>query len=294
MIGATLCLVPIVFYWAAVAVQNNVNRVEDWLPKTFEETKHLAWFRKHFASDQFVIVSWQGCRLDVGQVTNDDPKSCERRRRSPPARLARLLIPEKNLGKPEGFALAANFQDLSTLAEGVSPEDAATCEKYFKSVLTGRDLLNRLTAPPLSLSAEAAVKRLQGTMIGPDGEQTCLVVTLRCGTERIKASARHRKKSHLSRRRATGNSATHDCQSGYHSRRSSLGGPTRRQQRNRRRRRTNIGAIGWAVWAARFRTGMVVTAQHTSDAHRILLWSADAPPLLWLSLAFQDKTSMPF
>lgn len=179
VIGATLCLSPLVFYWAALAVQSNVNRVEDWLPKTFEETKHLAWFREHFPSDQFVIVSWRGCRLDVGQAGNgetnrvspgDDPRL---------VRLARLLVPEKNLGEREDSLDQVNLQDPSSSTDDASPEDAALCSKYFNSVLTGRDLLNQLTAPPLSLSVEAAVERLQGTMIGPDGAQTCLIVTLR-------------------------------------------------------------------------------------------------------------------
>ena len=179
VIGATLCLVPLVFYWAAVAVQNNVNRVEDWLPKTFEETKHLAWFREHFSSDQFVIVSWQGCRLDVGQVANDDSSRAAAGDDPRLARLAKLLVPESSRREPELSALEIDSQDLSPQSEDVSPDDAATCSKYFKSVLTGRDLLDRLTAPPLSLTLEAAVKRLQGTMLGPDGEQTCLIVTLR-------------------------------------------------------------------------------------------------------------------
>ncbi len=169
VVGATLCLLPLAFYWAAVAVQSNVNRVEDWLPKTFDETKHLAWFREHFASDQFVIVSWKDCRLDVSNSKSDDPRL---------TRLARLLVPDKNRESPGNAVAVANSQVLNPVIEDIGPEDAAACAKYFKSVVTGRELLDRLTGPPLSLSVETAVKRLQGTMIGPDGRQTCLVVTL--------------------------------------------------------------------------------------------------------------------
>ncbi|MCA9157500.1 MAG: MMPL family transporter [Planctomycetales bacterium] len=179
VIGATLCLSPLVFYWAALAVQSNVNRVEDWLPKTFEETKHLAWFREHFPSDQFVIVSWRGCRLDVGQVTNDETNRVSPADDPRLARLARMLVPEKNRGEREDSLDQVNSQAPGSSADEVSREDAALCSKYFNSVMTGRDLLDQLTAPPLSLSVEAAVERLQGTMIGPDGAQTCLIVTLR-------------------------------------------------------------------------------------------------------------------
>ncbi len=164
----TLCLLPIAFYCAARAVQNNVNRVEDWLPKSFEETKHLAWFRQHFASDQFVIVSWQGCQLGVDHEASDSTTPSAIPDDPRLAQLAQLLVPVNR---------DANFTSPAPPAEFSTADEAARA-RYFKSVVTGRDLLDQLTAPPLSLPRETAINRLQGTMIGPDGKQTCLVVTL--------------------------------------------------------------------------------------------------------------------
>lgn len=174
LIGITLGLLPVVFICAAKAVQSNVNRVEDWLPKSFEETRHLAWFRKNFASDQFVIVSWEGCQLanspteaaTAAAAAQDDPRL---------ALLARLLVPAAD-SVSEAESLAASGPTSS--AGVVSAEDDAARRKYFKSVVTGREVLDRLTNAPLSLPRAEALKRLQGTMIGPDGQQTCLVVTL--------------------------------------------------------------------------------------------------------------------
>jgi predicted RND superfamily exporter protein len=37
-------------------------------------------------------------------------------------------------------------------------------------------VLERLTAPPLALDREAAIDRLRGMLVGPDGETTCLVI----------------------------------------------------------------------------------------------------------------------
>lgn len=62
---------------------------------------------------------------------------------------------------------------LSELAEG--QEEGSP----FAGVLTGRALLEQLTAPPLNLSRQLAVARLQGSIIGPDGRHTCAVITLR-------------------------------------------------------------------------------------------------------------------
>ena len=162
IVVVTLVFLPISFYYAGRAVQSNVNRVEDWLPRSFEETKHLAWFRQHFAADQFIIVSWQGCQLGTEESgTQDDPRL---------ELLANLLVPNQSGvlsdGKPE--------YSQNQLSEA----DDIARRKYFKSVITGRQILDRLTKPPLSLPVKTATGRLQGSMIGPDGKQTCLVVTL--------------------------------------------------------------------------------------------------------------------
>lgn len=163
-------MLPLSFYGAGRAIQTNVNRVEDWLPKSFEETRNLTWFREHFASDQFVVISWEGCKLatqvadvatdaDPTVVPKDDPRI---------AKLAELLVPSET---------ASSGGQEGEVAEASPSLDAAR-RKYFKAVVTGRTLLEQLTRPPLNLPIQEAVSRLQGTMIGPDGQQTCVVVTL--------------------------------------------------------------------------------------------------------------------
>lgn len=57
-------LVPFALRGARMAVQGMKNDVKDWLPKDFVETAELDWFRKHFVSEQFVVVSWDGCTGD--------------------------------------------------------------------------------------------------------------------------------------------------------------------------------------------------------------------------------------
>jgi len=44
LIGSLSC-VPFAFFSAGKAIQSNVNKIEDWLPKSFSETGELAWFR---------------------------------------------------------------------------------------------------------------------------------------------------------------------------------------------------------------------------------------------------------
>ena len=152
-------LTPVMIYAAYRTIQSNTNKVQDWLPATFVETGDLAWFRRHFAGDQFVIISWDGCRLGGNpsqpNAEPDDPRI---------EQFAQALAPEFNL-------LSA---DRSPPPSGEAPPH----KHYFKSVTTPRQLLTFLTSPPMDVPYDIAVRRLQGLLIGPDGHQASLVVTL--------------------------------------------------------------------------------------------------------------------
>lgn len=131
---------PFLMAGAARTIRSNSNKVADWLPPTYAETGDLRWFREHFLADQFVIISWDGCRL------GEDP------------------------ALQGGDADDPRLERLAARLEG----DGG----YVKAVTTGRRLLDRLTSPPLDVSYETAVARLQGGVIGADGRQTCVIVTL--------------------------------------------------------------------------------------------------------------------
>jgi hypothetical protein len=67
----------------------------------------------------------------------------------------------------------ARFVEAAT-GQG-APRDAAG-RPWFEDVASGQQAVARLTAPPLGLDRAAAVERLRGVLVGPDGEQTCVVV----------------------------------------------------------------------------------------------------------------------
>ena len=151
MILAIVCLAtPFLLYNAKLAVDSNTNKVGDWIPKTFTETGELNWFRQHFMGDQFVVVTWDGCKLggdpSAENSEPDDPRI---------EQLAQTLIP----------------------TDSTRP-NAAKYMKYFKSVNTARRVLDRITAPPSSVPYAEAVRRLQGAMVGPDGRHTAVVINL--------------------------------------------------------------------------------------------------------------------
>lgn len=68
---------------------------------------------------------------------------------------------------------------LTLFAKKVVPDaQDIAYDAYFKKVETSQSLLNRLMSPPLSLTEEQSLERLQGLFIGPDKQQACAVVTL--------------------------------------------------------------------------------------------------------------------
>jgi uncharacterized protein len=131
-------LLPLTVLGVLAAIKSNANDVRDWLPAHFAETAQYREFKEWFGSDEFVIVSWPGCNLD-------DPRLDE---------------------------LSANLRARSLVhqQQGAPP--------LFSRVTTGRELVEELATDRVGLSFEEAVSRLQGTLIGPDGTQTCAVVTL--------------------------------------------------------------------------------------------------------------------
>ncbi len=152
---AFLFVTPFLFQAADRAIRSNTNKVTDWLPKTFSETIQLRWFRQHFVADQFVVISWPGCEL------GDDPSQPNARPDDPRIeRLAKYLVPTPKSRK--GQPVATNGEHT----------------KYFQVVTTARRTLDDLTSKPSEVPYNLAVKRLQGTLIGPDGKQTCVVVML--------------------------------------------------------------------------------------------------------------------
>ena len=131
-------LLPLAAFGAQRALDNNTNDVRTWLPQQYPETADYHWFRQHFGNDEFVVITWPGCHAD-------DPRL---------DRLVSRLVPA-----PEE-AVADNRREL------------------FARIVTGPEVLARLMEPPINLSRDAAIRRLRGTLFGPDAKQTCAILTL--------------------------------------------------------------------------------------------------------------------
>jgi uncharacterized protein len=137
VVALFILLTPLVLFGAVMAALSNSNDVRNWLPEDYAETRNYAWFKQHFGLEEFVLATWPGCDLDSPQLEE----------------FANRVLPDE--GEPQ----------------------ATERRRLFSQVVTGTRLVDELMAPPASLSRGQAVKRLRGSLVGGDGEQTCAIVT---------------------------------------------------------------------------------------------------------------------
>lgn len=128
------------FIWMGTrrALQNNRNDVKKWLPDGFQETLDHAWFESHFPHEQFILASWDNCKLG-------DPS-------------LEMMASKMKLLTKQPFAKGQPV--------------------FFKNVLTADQLADEIQSSFKSLDHEEIIDRLRGSLVGPDGKHTCLVVTL--------------------------------------------------------------------------------------------------------------------
>ncbi|HEY2410693.1 MAG TPA: MMPL family transporter [Pirellulaceae bacterium] len=133
-----MLLLPLVGFGVVRAIRSNANDVRDWVPGHYAETRDYRWFRQHFGNEDFVVVSWPGCTLGDPQLAQFAIRLRERND----------LYEQRGAGAP------------------------------FRRVTTGSELVAQMTAEPVSLNRDRVISRLTGTIVGPDSQTTCAIITL--------------------------------------------------------------------------------------------------------------------
>lgn len=140
-----LAVTPALGYGVWNGMRGGDNDVRQWLPAGFEETRNYDWFVAQFGSEEMAVISWPGATLSDERLD----------------RVAEGLAP---------FVASNGTEDDATDNEQRRP--------LFSHVMTSRQALADLMAEPMNLSRDEAIRRLQGTLLGPDGETAGLIVTV--------------------------------------------------------------------------------------------------------------------
>lgn len=166
-----LLLSPCILLGAMRALQSNHNSPLDWVAASFPARQKYDQFVRTFGPGDAVIVSWPGCYWD-------DPRldRLVRAWRSAPA----FCDPQ---GQPWFQRVICGRDTLQQLVRPPAPPQPAPPlpqQPAEAGAATAATVLTALGAGGLrdGLPLPEAVRRLQGTLIGPDRRTTCAVLTL--------------------------------------------------------------------------------------------------------------------
>ncbi len=162
-VGLLLILAVPAIVHSHAAIESLLNQPADWVPNSLPEKAEYNEFSQRFSVAGIVFLSWPGAELDspeLDAVAAAIHPLCEDS--FDPDLDAEALA---ELPKPARDAIG----QIREIAKSKTP---------FKWVRSGTELLQRMTGNPARLSRRAAVSRLRGCMVGPNGKQTCLVLSL--------------------------------------------------------------------------------------------------------------------
>jgi predicted RND superfamily exporter protein len=132
LVWLVLAIAPLLMAGSWIALKENANSINDWLPSEYQATLRYQWFQEHFGTDEFAMISWPGCSLDDPRIdrlskilkpSDDDggsaPSSRFHRVVSGPSIIRELMAPPVNLTREEAIdRLGGIF---------ISPDHNLTC-----------------------------------------------------------------------------------------------------------------------------------------------------------------------
>jgi predicted RND superfamily exporter protein len=153
----TLLLAPSLIHSAA-AIGTLRNLPALWLPADMPIRTDFFQFVDDFDVTDTILVSWPAARLDDPSVDTAmnwlEPLSSEINQDQP---------------IPQHVRQNKDYAAILEISDGGYP---------FRWVRSGNQIVDRLTSPPLNLTRSAAANRLRGSLVGSDGRQTCLILSL--------------------------------------------------------------------------------------------------------------------
>ncbi len=145
------------------AIETLYNHPSDWVPDSIVEKAEFNEFVEHFAVTNLMMIAWQ--QADLG---------------SPSLQRATELLRPLSEADFDPASDAAMIAGLPAWAASDLNEIRSVCDTPtpLRFVRSGDETLSRLTSPPVNLARNSAIARLQGTLIGDDAKQSCIVLSL--------------------------------------------------------------------------------------------------------------------
>ena len=164
-------LLPVIAFGAFNALKSSNNSPIDWVDASFTERRQYDEFVELFGPGDVVIASWPECfwtdeRLDL--LANDLRQSPRFRDSSGESLLYQVVCGREVVLK---LTQATPTPETQGQASDEEPDSPTAIPRLAASEIT----------------PEVAVRRLQGSLIGPDGRTTCVIVTLNAAGLAVRA-----------------------------------------------------------------------------------------------------------
>jgi uncharacterized protein len=161
-----LMAVPVAFR-SYSAINGLFNRPSDWIPADMPVRVAFDDFAKRFSVTDLIMISWDGADLGSPEL-------------EAATRLLQTLCDQPELEASDD----PSSNEIARLP--LNAEATATVQALRESLgelplhwaRNGSQLIDRMTGSPTNFSESVATKRLAGSIIGPDGKQTCMIISL--------------------------------------------------------------------------------------------------------------------
>ncbi|TWU60509.1 MMPL family protein [Rubripirellula tenax] len=144
------------------AIQSLFNRPADWVPDSLTEKAEFNDFLDHFSVAELIMVGWE--ESDLGSPSLDAA-----------AAVLKPLCDETYDAQSDADVVAALPNPAPQWIANVRQACGTATPLHWAH--SGTETLDQLMEAT-SLKRDSAVTRLQGTLVGPDGMQTALVVSI--------------------------------------------------------------------------------------------------------------------
>ena len=143
-VALLVALAPLAAVGSLRAMQSVLNRPPHWIPPDVPARMAFEEFTQRFHGSAVLLVSW----------------------------------PTATLQSPQLDAAVDALRRLTDDPPPAPSHDVAENAAPLRSVVSGAQVVQKMTEAPIDLPRSVAIRRLQGGLVGPDGQQTCLVVAL--------------------------------------------------------------------------------------------------------------------
>ncbi|GAA4467712.1 efflux RND transporter permease subunit [Novipirellula rosea] len=160
-VGLLLVLAIPAILHSHAAIESILNRPPDWVPDSLPEKAEFNEFTHRFSAADVILMGWDGSDLGSESLQN----------------AVALLDP---LCQQPNDLLDEAREPLPDWALEKIAEVQAICGDThpLKWCRSGSNMLDKMMASPANLPRRVAVARLHGSMVGDDGEQTCMIVSM--------------------------------------------------------------------------------------------------------------------